>query len=1060
MPPQFVIKRDGKKARFDELKIRKAIAKAAAEIYIDSAEAHKVTDELFLDVSTAMTSRFNGRPPKIDEIEAIIFDVAKQKGDPYDSVAKAYQSYSKERAEARKITGILSANSNSSTTDTALLIESDSKYTISGWDRRRVAEQLEGEANLSQELAKDVSKKVENIIFWVYKKAGIRHFKTTDIRAITDLVLRKEGLEIERRQQELLGIPTKDLEALIISKNKENSNVSSNNPEAVNLGIAEIVLKQYALSNVFSPEVAQAHLSGDVHLHDLGYIDRVYCSAHSLEFIKKFGLNKTLTNLESKSASPNSAAVLNQHVQTFLASKQADYAGALGFGFVNILYSSLLHRPVRVVNGKINGSETAIEKKDLEKLVEQGVLTKDSEDKTKPYFETTGEKFVMREVGQDEFDQTAQNLIFAASQNAFSRGGQTLFIDFNIHTGVPRYMKNVPAIGPKGKYMVRMPDGEVKMAEEVPRYKGDKDDDPRNGDAESSKLAGNLAGGEIITYGMLEPTAQKFAKSLINVWRKGDKDGRPFHFPKCDLHVEEGSFKDPKQSEILDLAFECASENGSTYFMFDRGSDAVLAQCCRLKEKVEDKSLLKYPERLRFVGFQNVTINLPRQAYKGKTLEGTLQEIDKSMDLALQAHLQKKDYIQRLLDSNGSPLRGAGKPSDDGKPYIELDKATYIIGLIGLNETVQVLTGKQLHESEEAYKMGLAIVAHMYRRTKDFKEQTKLKFTLEESPAESTTRRFAKVDSRDREYGEEARRVIKGTEENPYYTNSIHFAPDAPVSLADRISGQSKFHDLIASGAIVHAYIGEKRPNKEAIRRTVETTLKETSCSQLVFSPTYTECDECGTVMPGQKDLCQTPECANHDSETLNPETLSPVTRVVGYYSRIKHWNGSQVQIFEDRKSTEAQYAGATGQDMDWIYNPNGHANLRVIQFAKHKCLNCDTTKDRITRKVHTMGLDGKVDFEVHYLDDPTDEVGLAMAALYHVPFDIFPSVVIAGKNDYWRKTTEYASLAPQAECKTNICNTSEKRPAARTKFIEPEEVEQQIAARLPDYGLSYTPSK
>jgi ribonucleoside-triphosphate reductase len=48
--------------------------------------------------------------------------------------------------------------------------------------------------------------------------------------------------------------------------------------------------------------------------------------------------------------------------------------------------------------------------------------------------------------------QEAQYLIFSCSQSAFSRGGQTLFIDFNVHLGIPSYLKNVPAIGSGGNY--------------------------------------------------------------------------------------------------------------------------------------------------------------------------------------------------------------------------------------------------------------------------------------------------------------------------------------------------------------------------------------------------------------------------------------------------------------------------------------------------------------------------------------------------------------------------------------------------------------------------------
>ncbi len=72
--------------------------------------------------------------------------------------------------------------------------------------------------------------------------------------------------------------------------NKENANVP-HGPEATNLTLAERIKKEYALLCVFSEDVADAHMNGDIHLHDLGFIDRPYCSGQSLEYIKKFGLD-------------------------------------------------------------------------------------------------------------------------------------------------------------------------------------------------------------------------------------------------------------------------------------------------------------------------------------------------------------------------------------------------------------------------------------------------------------------------------------------------------------------------------------------------------------------------------------------------------------------------------------------------------------------------------------------------------------------------------------------------------------------------------------------------
>lgn len=1023
---KFIKKRDGKVARFDASKIKGAIGKAVKSAHESSDAVDIISDKA---IKTIEELHINNGIPTIPEIEEVIMQAARETG--YNAVANQYRGYRDERTETRRIFGIMNEEERRTTTDAALMITSESKEVIGLWNRDKIVMQIEDDYGISKDLAAEIAKRTENFVVRLYRDHGVKRLRTTDIRNINDLFVLQEGLEIPRKKT-ILGMPASDLEALLISRSLENSNIAAPNPEALNLEIAERIQKQFALDNIFSPDVSEAHLKGAVHLHDLGYPARVYCSSHSLEYLKKYGLGDLLSNLEAKSSPPNSAAVLNQHVQTFLASLQAHYAGALGFGFLNILYAPLLKRPVDVVKGNLNGREYSFEERDLEKLIEQGVFS--LEKGAENYFQVIEKRKELKELPEKERLQVAQNLIFAASQNAFSRGGQTLFIDFNVHAGVPSYLKNVPAMGPGGRYMVQMPDNSIEMVHEVPRYiNKENPSDPGNGDAYSQGLEGKLKDGKILTYGDFTEPAQKFAYALLDVWRKGDKYGRPFHFPKCDLHVDETTFNDPEQEKLLNFASEIAAENGSVYFMFDRGDGAVLAQCCRLKERVSDPTMLKYPEKLRFCGFQNVTVNLAQAAYKGKNLEGTLKEIDKAMYIALNAHLQKKEFMQKLLDTDGSPMRSLGKPSDDGAPYINLAKSTYIIGNIALNEAVQVLTGNQLHESEEAYHTGLKIIAHMYKKTQEFKEKTGLKFSIEETPAESATRRFAKIDLQS---FPQAKAIVKGTQENPYYTNSIHFAPNAQVSLGDRITGQSAFHDMIESGAIIHAWVGEQRPSPETIKHIVKKTLYDTRCAQLVFSPTYTECDSCGAVVPGKKHICTNHGCKNHTLEglSMNAKKLHFVTRIVGYYSRLDHWNGSQLQIDKDREKAEPQYAGAQGIDMGWLYNPNGHEKLTIIEFGKTGCIPCKNVKESTERLVRQLGIEDKIDFKVHYLDEPSED-SLALAARYHIPSDTTPTIVIAGKGNFWKKTNNYASNG-------------------RSDLIRPSEIEAEVRKRLPEYGL------
>ena len=72
--------------------------------------------------------------------------------------------------------------------------------------------------------------------------------------------------------------------------NKQKRDVP-HGPEATNLTLAENIKKEFALLEVFSQDLADAHMRGDIHLHDLGMVDRPYCSGQSIEYVKKFGLN-------------------------------------------------------------------------------------------------------------------------------------------------------------------------------------------------------------------------------------------------------------------------------------------------------------------------------------------------------------------------------------------------------------------------------------------------------------------------------------------------------------------------------------------------------------------------------------------------------------------------------------------------------------------------------------------------------------------------------------------------------------------------------------------------
>ncbi|HUS59239.1 MAG TPA: anaerobic ribonucleoside-triphosphate reductase [Planctomycetota bacterium] len=781
-----VRKRDGRLVSFDQAKIADAIFAAARSV---GGEDRLLAEELASAVAFCLEKKFDAKVPDIEDIQDMVEKILIETG--HAKTAKAYILYREKRAQVRQSIKVRkSTRGVGESTDISLLVDPGSRDELLPWDKTRIQQALIKEADLDPYDARKIAGTVEAKIL----NSGLSRVSTSLIRELVDNELFDRGFSSKLAKQSVIGMPKYDLDQLIFSRSKENSNITANNPEAINLAIAETTLKQYALQEVFSREVAEAHLSGSVHLHDLGYPTRVYCSSHSLEYLKKYGLR--LENLDTKSAPAKHARTLTGHLNTFLASMQAYYAGALGVGYINVLYA--------------------------------------------PYVEA---------MSYEEMRQEAQHMIFSGSQSAFSRGGQTLFLDFNIHTGVPRYMQKNPAIGPSGR------------------------------------LTGK-------TYGEYGKVAAMFTRALLDVWREGDSSHRVFAFPKCDFHVNHDTFNDPVQLDLLKYACQIASENGVPYFVFDR-DEVTLSACCRLRTAINDNYMLEHLESMRFCGFQNITINLPQAAYKAGrgNYTGLVKEIHEAMEIACKAHLEKRRFIKLLISGPQMPLWEIGKPAADGLPYVDLDKATYIIGLVGLNECVEYFTGQELHESDDALKMGLRIVGEMNVKAHEFSKRHNLKFSLEESPAESATRRLAKIDLRN---FAEAREVLKGDvdQDEFYYTNSVHLRASAPVDMITRIRLQSKFHGMIESGAIIHAFVGERLPSADSIFNLVKKAFFNTLAAQITISPEFTVCTLCNNMVVGSRDDC--PRCGARN-------LMNHVSRRIDYKTEEPRWNVSTLSFVEDR---------------------------------------------------------------------------------------------------------------------------------------------------------------
>ncbi len=679
---------------------------------------------------------------------------------------------------------------NQETTDITLFVKT-SDEDVARWNRQRIVDALIRETDVDIETAEAISREVEKQIM----SSGINLLTTPLIRELVDAKLIERGLERARKMHALLGFPLYDVRQLILHQNKENANVP-HGPEGTNLLLAEGIKRDYSLHDVFSQDVADAHATGDIHLHSLGFIDRPYSSFQSLEYIKKIGLNFPHSLTVAKPA--KHAEVLLAHMVRFGAILQGHFAGVIGWDGVNLSFA--------------------------------------------PYLSKMNDR---------EIRQFAQMLIYEFSQLTSARGGQSMFTDIHLYWNIPEHLRNVPAIGPSGEF----------------------------------------AGG---SYEDFIADARRFAWAIFEVFKKGDGTGKPFIFPRPLVHIADTFFQTPGYEEFLNHICEVAIEKGNTWFSFDRHGTAQICECgISGMEKAKDfQEELKTPWKIRCSALQNVTVNLPRLGYKAGGNDSALFSlITERLTLIAKAHHQKRDFIQKLLSYGDEGPLAMLAMNRDGLPYLRMDRASYLIGVVGLNELVQIHRGKQLHESEEALSFGLEVIKHMKKETERLSGQHALRFILEQTPAETTSYRFARLDLK--YFSPEAGHYVKGNlaRGEVYYTNSTHLAVCAAVDPMERVIREGRFHPLIGGSVMTHIWLGDVLPGKETVARFVIEAFHKSESSQIVFSPEFTTCKECSKTFIGLKEAC--PFCGSKEIEGI--------ARITQYFSKVSGWNKGKLAELRDR---------------------------------------------------------------------------------------------------------------------------------------------------------------
>ncbi|MCK9564940.1 MAG: anaerobic ribonucleoside-triphosphate reductase [Methanothrix sp.] len=722
------------------------------------------------------------------------------------------------------------------------------------WDREAIAKQLLKETKLSEQFykepgitveeAQDIAKEVERRVRWM----NVQYLSGPLVREIMNVILLERHHTEWRNICTRVGTPVYDAHLIDIGTGfeaKENANLQENAETSHKKKADKISKEQYLL--LLPPHLADRHLAGDLHIHDLEYFGtRPFCQDWDLRYFLYYGLMPDGLGTKASVAGPaKKPEVAMLHAVKALGSAQTNFAG--GQGFYNFL--------------------TFIA----------------------PYFESKS---------YAEIVQLMQMFVYEMTQMMVARGGQLVFSSVQLTPGVPKLWRDKPAVYAGKVWNGSSPDAPLK------------------------------------TYGQFEREVRLAFKALMEVMLAGDYWGKPFNFPKPEISIEPDFMKEdeafnaahpdlPTYQQLYLLTFKLAAEYGTPYFDNQlpayRGAGEGIScyQCCAYQfaathesdSQFEDKLYFKDGKHFSMGSWQVVSLNCPRAAYLARGDDELLFEyLRELMDTSVEIFKVKREWMNQIIKNHRMPF-ATQQPRDPrtgekGSVAVGLEGLVYTIGVVGVNEMVQFHTGKQMHESREAWKLAVRAMTEMEIYAKKLSLQHGMTIALARTPAETTAQRFAVSDLIHEEFRDCAEKVVKGdldavkknvqkTRDLPvYYTNGTHLPPGADVTIFERAKHEHVFFPIVDGGNIFHIFMGEATPDPQGLMDFGMRLAKETQIGYFTFSRDMTVCLGCARVSGGLEDKC--PSCGSED--------VDHISRITGYLQAVSGWNSAKRQELKDRK--------------------------------------------------------------------------------------------------------------------------------------------------------------
>ncbi|MCC0728914.1 anaerobic ribonucleoside triphosphate reductase [Clostridioides sp. ZZV14-6045] len=697
------------------------------------------------------------------------------------------------------------------------------------------------------------AKTSEEYIVYRTERSRIRNSKTRLMKAIEEITFEDaEDADIKR----------------------ENANINGNTAMGTMLQYGSTVSKEFCKTHILKPEHSFAHDNGDIHIHDMDFLNMGTLTCCQIDVKKLFedgfstghGFLREPQDIMSYGALAAIAIQSNQNDQHGGQSIPFfDYGLSEGvYKTFKKFYIGNLAKALKLFKG-IENNEAI---KDIVYRTEKETNKKVGLKKDELYLNSEKEKLRETFNIDEELIKNMQNFAFEESYKE---------TDKKTYQSMEAFIHNLNTMHSRAGAQV--PFSSVNFGTDISEE------------------------GRMVT------------KNLLLSQERGLGNGETPIFPILIFKVKEGVNLNPEDPNYDLFKLSCrvsakrlfpnfsfldAPFNAKYYKVGDPDTEATYMGCrTRVLSNVCGPETVSGRGNISFT-----TVNLPRLGIKhgiiknDKTnLDEFFKELDEKMDLIIEQLLERLEVQGNKKMKNFPFLMGQGvwKDSDDLGPEDALKEVikqgTLTIGFIGLAECLIALTGKHHGESKEAQELGLKIVSYMRHKMDEATDKYKLNFSLMGTPAEGLSGRFTKIDKK--VYGE-----IKGITDKEYYTNSFHVPVYYNISAYGKIEIEAPYHEFTNAGHITYVELdGDPSDNLEAFE-TVIKAMKDLGIGYGSINHPVDRDPICGFSGVIASNIC--PVCGRNEDES--DIKFERIRRITGYLvGTVDRFNNAKKAEVKDR---------------------------------------------------------------------------------------------------------------------------------------------------------------